>query len=513
MGTDMTTLRLVLGDQLNPTHSWFSKVDPNVVYTLMEMRQETDYVVHHAQKVLAIFAGMRDLSALLESQGHRVHYLAIDDAKNTQSLTLNLEKLFKQYKCTRFEYQQPDEWRLDAQLETFSQRLKITVQMCDSEHFFTTRHEAGEIFKGQKSWLMERFYRQMRTKHKVLMLDAKKPVEGQWNFDHENRKRWTGTPPEPKDHRTQHDHSALWQIIETAGIQTMGVPHAADFAWPLNRQEALADLERFIEHILPNFGDFQDAMSTGHWRMFHSLLSFSLNTKMLKPQEVVSRAEQAWQAGHISIATAEGFIRQILGWREYIRGMYWHHMPGYAQHNTFNHTTPLPDWFWTGKTKMQCLSDSIGQSLEHAYGHHIQRLMVIGNFSLLAGLDPASLHRWYLGIYIDAFEWVELPNVIGMSQFADDGLLATKPYVSSAAYVDRMSDYCKGCHYDKKQREGERACPYNALYWDFFIRNEEKLSKNFRLGMVYRNIEKMSEAAIEGIKEKAQEIKASLNTY
>ena len=509
----MTTLRLILGDQLNPSHSWFSKVDPNIVYTLMEMRQETDYVVHHAQKVIAIFAGMRDLAAHLKAQGHRVHYLAIDDSENTQSLTLNLEKLLEQHTCSRFEYQQPDEWRLDAQLETFGKGLKIEVEMCDSEHFYTTRHEAGEIFKGQKSWLMERFYRQMRTKHKVLMLDTKKPVEGQWNFDHENRKRWTGTPPEPQDQRTQHDHSALWKVIEKAGVQTMGEAHAAEFFWPLNRKEALAELDHFIEHILPNFGDFQDAMSTGHWRMFHSLLSFSLNSKMLKPQEVVSRAEQAWQAGNVSIATAEGFIRQILGWREYIRGMYWHHMPGYAQHNTFNHITPLPEWFWTGKTKMRCLSDSIGQSLEHAYGHHIQRLMIIGNFSLLAGLDPAALHRWYLGIYIDAFEWVELPNVIGMSQFADDGLLATKPYVSSAAYVDRMSDYCKGCHYDKKLREGERACPYNALYWDFFIRHEEKLSKNFRLGMVYRNIEKMSDAAIDGIKEKAQEIKASLNTY
>lgn len=513
MGIEMTTLRLVLGDQLNPTHSWFSAVDSNVIYTLMEMRQETDYVVHHAQKVLAIFAGMRDLADLLESQGHRVHYLRIDDPNNTQSLTLNLEKIIKHYKCTRFEYQQPDEWRLDAQLETFAKKQKIDVKMCESEHFYTTRHEAGTLFKGQKSWLMERFYRQMRTKHQVLMLDAKRPVEGQWNFDHENRKRWTGTPPEPKDQRAQHDHSALWTVIEKAGVQTMGTPHASEFAWPLNRQEALADLDRFIKYVLPNFGDFQDAMSTGHWRMFHSLLSFALNTKMLKPQEVVSRAEQAWQAGKVSIATAEGFIRQILGWREYIRGIYWHHMPGYDQHNTFQHSTPLPEWFWTGKTKMNCLSASIGQSLEHAYGHHIQRLMVIGNFSLLAGLDPAALHRWYLGIYIDAFEWVELPNVIGMSQFADDGLLATKPYVSSAAYVDRMSDYCKGCHYDKKQREGERACPYNALYWDFFIRHEEKLSKNFRLGMVYRNIEKMDASAIESLQQKASEIKASLDSY
>lgn len=509
----MTTLRLVLGDQLNPTHPWFSAVDADIVYTLMEMRQETDYVVHHAQKVIAIFAGMRDLAAHLKIQGHRVHYIALDDTENTQSLTLNIEKLLERYHCTRFEYQQPDEWRLDAQLETFGARLKIVVEMCDSEHFFTTRHEASEIFKGQKSWLMERFYRQMRTKHKVLMLDAKRPVEGQWNFDHENRKRWNGTPPEPKDLRPQHDHSALWHMIEKAGVQTMGAPNAAAFAWPLNRSEALADLERFIDNVLPNFGDFQDAMSTGHWRMFHSLLSFSLNTKMLKPQEVVSRAEQAWQQGKVSIATAEGFIRQILGWREYIRGFYWHHMPDYEQHNAFQHATPLPEWFWTGKTKMHCLSDSIGQSLDHAYGHHIQRLMVIGNFSLLAGLDPAALHRWYLGIYIDAFEWVELPNTVGMSQFADGGLLATKPYVSSAAYVDRMSDYCKGCHYDKKQREGERACPFNALYWDFFIRHEKTLSNNHRLGMVYRNIEKMDEAAIEALQQKAKEIKASINEY
>lgn len=507
----MTTLRLVLGDQLNPSHSWFSKIDSNVVYTLMEMRQETDYVLHHAQKVIAIFAGMRDLAAHLQAQGHRVHYIAIDDPQNTQSLTLNLEKLFQEFKCTRFEYQEPDEWRLDDQLKSFCQDLKIPVGMCGSEHFYTIRHEAGEIFKGQKSWLMERFYRQMRTKHRVLMLDDKRPVEGQWNFDHENRKRWSGTPPEPKDHRVRHNHTALWKTIEHSGIKTFGQPHAAEFAWPLNRSEALADLERFMTEILPNFGDYQDAMRTGHWRLFHSLLSFALNTKMLNPQEVVVRAEQAWRAGQVTIATAEGFIRQILGWREYIRGMYWHHMPAYVQHNAFHHTTPLPEWFWTGNTKMHCLSESIGQSLEHAYAHHIQRLMVIGNFALLAGLDPAALHRWYLGIYIDAFEWVELPNTVGMSQFADGGLLATKPYVSSAAYVDRMSDYCKGCHYDKKQREGPRACPFNALYWDFFIRHEKKLSANHRLGMVYRNIEKMDEAAVASLQAKAQDIKASLN--
>ena len=509
----MTTLRLILGDQLNPVHRWFNTVDPETLYTLMEIRQETDYVRHHAQKVIAIFAGMRDLAAQLEALGHRVHYLRIDDPDNTQSLTENIEFLIHQHSCKRFEYQQPDEWRLDQQLARFCEALPLPTEMVDSEHFYTTRHEAAQVFKGQKSWLMERFYRQMRTKHRILMLDAKRPVEGQWNFDHDNRKRWPGQPPEPVDQRIRHDHSALWATIQQCGIDTLGQPQAESFAWPVNRAEALKDLDHFIQNILPNFGDFQDAMSVASWRMFHSLLSFALNSKMLSPQEVVKRAEQAWQEGKVSIATAEGFIRQILGWREYMRGMYWHHMPGYVDHNVFEHKTQLPDWFWTGQTKMQCLSKSIGQSLEHAYAHHIQRLMIIGNFALLAGIDPAALHRWYLGIYIDAFEWVELPNTVGMSQYADGGLLASKPYVSTAAYVDRMSDYCKGCHYDKKKREGENACPFNALYWDFFIRHDKQLSDNHRLGMVYRQIEKMDPPAIEALQQQAIKIKSSLNTY
>lgn len=507
----MTTLRLILGDQLNPTHRWFNNADPEVLYTLMEMRQETDYVRHHAQKVIAIFAGMRDLAEKLKAQGHRVHYFYIDDKKNTQSLTQNILSLVSQYGCSQFEYQEPDEWRLNEQLGTFCQTLSIPSAMVSSEHFYTSRDEAAKIFAGQKSWLMERFYRQMRTKHRVLMLDDKRPVEGKWNFDLENRKRWTGQPPEPTDQRVRHNHAALWATIQQSGVDCFGQPQAEHFAWPLNREEALADLKHFMQTVLPHFGDFQDAMSVSSWKMFHSLLSFALNTKMLTPAEVVSRAEQAWHNGEVSIATAEGFIRQILGWREYMRGMYWHHMPGYVEHNTFEHSAPLPEWFWTGQTKMQCLSKSIGQSLEHAYAHHIQRLMIIGNFALLAGLDPNALHRWYLGIYIDAFEWVELPNVIGMSQFADGGLLATKPYVSSAAYVDRMSDYCKGCYYDKKKREGERACPFNALYWDFFIRHDKKLSSNFRLGMVYRQIEKMDESSIEALQTQAQQIRAGID--
>ncbi len=507
----MTTLRLLLGDQLNPEHSWFEHVNSEHLYTLIEMRQETDYVLHHAQKIISIFAGMRALAKRLETQGHRVHYLSIGDPENTQTIEGNLNALIAKHQCKKFEYQQPDEWRLDAQLSSFCQTLSIPSEMVSSEHFYTERLETAELFKTQKQWLMERFYRQMRVKHRVLIDASKKPEGGQWNFDHDNRKRWNGTPPEPVDHTRRHDHSSLWAEIQAAGVESFGEPQCNAFRWPTNREEALDDLERFISDVLPHFGEFQDAMSTQSWRMFHSLLSFALNVKMLSPKEVVARAEAAWRQEHISIATAEGFIRQILGWREYIRGVYWFRMPDYQDSNHFAHDTPLPAWFWTGKTKMQCASKAVGQSLEHAYAHHIQRLMITGNFALLAGIDPSALHRWYLGIYIDAFEWVELPNTIGMSQFADAGLLATKPYVSSAAYIDRMGDYCKGCYYDKKLRVGERACPFNSLYWDFFIRNASALSGNHRLGMVYRQIEKMDAKTTTSLQQRALGIRNNLD--
>jgi deoxyribodipyrimidine photolyase-related protein len=378
--------------------------------------------------------------------------------------------------------------------------------MIDSDHFYTSRHQAADIFAGRKQWLMEYFYRQMRVTHRVLMKDAKNPIGEQWNYDYDNRKPWRGTPTEPADARTAHDHSGLWQTIVDAGVNSFGNPQANQLAWPLNRQEAQQQLDAFIDNALPHFGDFQDAMSVKAWRLFHSLLSFALNVKMLNPREVVAKAEAAYHAGHAPLAATEGFIRQILGWREYVRGVYWTNMPDYAKKNFFGHTRHLPTWFWDGKTKMNCLSKAITQSLEQAHAHHIQRLMVIGNFALLAGLDPAEVHRWYLGVYIDAFEWVELPNTVGMSQFADGGLLATKPYVSSAAYIDRMSDYCKGCHYDKKARIGQRACPYNALYWDFFHRNAVTLAKNPRIGMAYRQLEKMEAATIADFQQQAKSI-------
>ena len=506
----MTILRLILGDQLSPTHSWFAKIQPEVVYVLMEMRQETDYVLHHAQKILAIFAGMRSLADSLREAGHRVHYLAIDDPENLQTLPANLDWLLAHYAATSFKYQAPDEWRLDAQLNAYAANLKIPAGMVDSEHFYTDRNDVAVLFAGKRKWLMETFYRDMRVRHQVLMAGAK-PVGGQWNFDHENRKAWSGTPAEPEDLRVRHEHSVLWETIVGAGVKSFGNPHAHDLLWPLNRAEALEHLDLFIKQALPHFGAYQDAMSSHAPRLFHSLLSFALNTKMLNPAEVVQRVEAAWRTDGIALEAVEGFIRQILGWREYIRGVYWARMPDYAGHNIFDHQTPLPEWFWTGETKMRCLANAIGDSLENAHAHHIQRLMIIGNFALLAGISPSALHHWYLGIYIDAFEWVELPNVIGMSQFADGGLLATKPYVSSAAYIDRMSDYCKGCHYDRKQRLGDDACPFNSLYWDFFARNTRQLKANPRIGMVYRQLEKMAGEPLESLQEKAAALRSNLD--
>ncbi len=497
------TLRLILGDQLNSAHSWFHTIQPDVVYLLMEVRQETDYVRHHAQKILAIFAAMRDFASHLKAQGHRVRYVAIDDPSNRHLLTGNLDALIPHYQASAVQYQTPDEWRLDAQLSAWAQSVPVPVTMVDSEHFYTSRHEAAQLFQGRKQWLLEHFYRTQRRRHAVLMESTGKPAGGQWNFDHDNRKPWHGTPPEPPDFRPLHDHSALWQTIAASGIDHFGNPQAQCFRWPLNRTEALAQLDAFIAHTLPHFGDYQDAISSQGWRLFHSLLSFALNVKMLNPREVVQAAETAWRDGLVPLAAAEGFIRQILGWREYVRGFYWAHMPGYTETNALGHHHPLPEWFWTGKTDMACMASAINTSLENAYAHHIQRLMVIGNFALLAGLDPQELHRWYLGIYIDAFEWVEAPNTLGMSQFADGGLLATKPYVSSAAYIDRMSDHCKGCCHDKKAKTGDGACPFNALYWDFFARHEHQLRGNHRLAMVYRSWDKMAPEAQQAIRVQA----------
>lgn len=504
-------LRLVLGDQLNLQHSWFTQVDETVVYVMMEVRQETDYVLHHAQKIIAIFAAMRAFAHELEQAGHRVHYLKIDDGQNRHAIPANLHMLAQAYGAKKFAYQAPDEWRLDLQLSEMASNPQLPGVMVDTEHFYTSREEVAVFFSQRKQWLMEAFYRSMRVQHRILVEEKNQPVGGAWNFDHDNRKSWPGLPWEPADDRPRYDHSTLWASIARAGVKSFGEAHAEQFRWPLHRADALQQLQHFIQHALPHFGEFQDAMSSNAWRLFHSMLSFALNVKMLSPREVIDAVLDVYRERQLPLASVEGFIRQIIGWREYVRGVYWHRMPKYEESNYFNHKHALPEWFWNGETKMRCMATAITQSLQQAHAHHIQRLMVIGNFALLAGLDPKSVHQWYLGIYIDAFEWVELPNTIGMSQFADGGHLATKPYVSSAAYIDRMSDYCKSCYYNKKLRVGEQACPFNSLYWDFHHRHERLLGKNPRLGIVYKQLRQMKETDLNALQERAQYIQLHLH--
>lgn len=508
------TVRLILGDQLNPDHSWFGRAAPSVTYVLMEVRSETDYVVHHAQKVIGIFAGMRRMAELLRARGHAVRYFRLGDADNAQNFAENLRRVFLETGATRFEYQEPDEWRLDQELRAFATGCGLTTACVSSEHFLDGRGGVAAHFqKDAKRWLMESYYRKMRIRTGLLLDEHGAPLGGQWNYDQENRKPWKGTPLPPAPWDVRHDHSALWAEIRSAGVRTMGEPSAANFPWPRDRAEALAQLEAFIARGLPDFGAYEDAMHTASDRLFHSRLSFALNVKLLSPREVAVAAADAhvrdpWK---YPLAATEGFVRQIIGWREYVRGVYWAKMPRYAEVNALGHTRPLPAWFWTGDVEMNCLRHSVGQSLQTAYAHHIQRLMVIGSFCLTAGVDPAEVERWYLGVYVDAFQWVELPNVVGMSQHADGGFLASKPYCCAASYISKMSDYCKGCPYDPKDRTGPLACPLNSLYWDFWLRHEDRFLNNPRVGMAVRQAAAMDAKEKEAIRKKARAVWEDLN--
>lgn len=511
----MSTVRLILGDQLNPEHPWFREVDPGVTYVLMEVRSETDYVLHHAQKVLAIFAGMRRLADQLRGAGHRVRYFRIGDADNAQDLAGNLRIAMRETKARRFEHQEPDEWRVDRVLADFRASCGAETAVVPSAHFLDARDGVARHFGEDRGrWLMESYYRAMRRRTGLLM-DAKgEPEGGKWNFDHDNRKPWKGDPPTPRPWDGAADLRGLWEEIQAAGVRTFGEPSAGAFPWPLDRKEALAHLRAFVKRGLPDFGDYEDAMHTSSDRLFHSRLSHALNLKLLSPLEVAKAAVDAHRTdpGRIPLAATEGFVRQIIGWREYIRGVYWARMPGYAEANGLGHELPLPSWFWTGKVRMNCLRHAIGQSLATAYAHHIQRLMVIGSFCLTAGVRPREVDRWFLGVYIDAFEWVELPNVIGMSQHADGGFLASKPYCGAAAYVNKMSDYCKGCAYDPKDRLGPLACPLNALYWDFWLRHADRFANNPRIGMAVRQAIGMPEAEKRAVRAKAAALRADIES-
>ncbi|MEM7548296.1 MAG: cryptochrome/photolyase family protein [Bacteroidota bacterium] len=507
----MKTLRLILGDQLNYQHSWFDQKNNDIVYFIAEMRQETDYVKHHIQKVVGFFAAMRSFTEWLKKEGHEVIYYKINDGENTQKLPENILQLIDSEKIEKFEYQLPDEYRLDVQLKEFCEKLEIQYEVYDTEHFLSDRLEVEETFRGKKQYLMETFYRKMRKKYELLM-DNGQPEGGDWNYDEENRKPWKEGTSIPDRNFEFNDVSEILSEVEKSGAQTFGEIDPERFIWPVERSQAEKALKRFVNDFLPNFGKFQDALAQDKDFLFHSLLSFALNSKILSPKEVIEKAIDAYRTrDDISLAAIEGFVRQIIGWREFMRGIYWAKMPDYEHKNFFDHDRELPEWYWTGETKMNCLKQSIKGSLKNAYAHHIQRLMVTGNFALLAGIDPDDLDKWYLGIYIDAIQWVEITNTRGMSQFADGGIVGTKPYVSSSNYINKMGNYCKNCSYSQSKKTGENACPFNSLYWNFYDRHWDKLEKNPRIAMMYRTWDRMGNEKQEEYLSQAQHYLKNIN--
>jgi deoxyribodipyrimidine photolyase-related protein len=501
----MKKLRFLLGDQLNIQHSWFSSVEPDTVYVLMELRQESTYVTHHIQKIVAFFSAMEAFAENLRQLGHEVIYVYCDAPENSGNLETELSNIIETRNIELFEYQLPDEYRLDKQLRDFCLGIKIPSKAYDTEHFFCRREELAQFFEGKKQYLMEFFYRMLRKRTGYLMRGTE-PEGGIWNFDHENRKPIKERPKIPQPPCSNRDVNPVLNRILKAQLPHFGTMPDGNFPWPLTAAEAKHYLEHFVQHLLPDFGSYQDAMQQGEPFLFHSRLSFAMNVKLLHPAEVVERIIAAHRQNphRIALNQTEGFVRQVLGWREYMRGIYWAHMPEYAHLNFFGAQQKLPTWFWDGNTKMNCLKQSINQSLDFAYAHHIQRLMITGNFMLLAGIDPNEADRWYLGIYIDAIEWVEITNTRGMSQFADGGIVGSKPYCSSAAYINKMSNYCQNCYYNSKLKTEHNACPFNSLYWHFHLRNRDKLERNPRIGMMYKTWDKMTPHHQDALLQKAE---------
>lgn len=514
-------LRLVLGDQINGQHSWYERTDPNVTYLIAELNQEASYVKHHVQKVCAFFAAMAHFASNLKAGGHRVRHLTLDETAGFRDLPHLLGVTIKELNCQRFEYQRPDEYRLRQQLATFCTSHKtetgIDSEECDTEHFLLPFNQIDDYFKPETHVRMENFYRKMRRRFNVLM-QHDEPIGGRWNFDSENRDALKAKDLQsiPSPLCFSNDVSAILNRLCAHDIQTIGKAEK-NLLWPVNREQSLQLLQFFCIQQLHLFGRFQDAMtcnSAHQWSLYHSRLSFAINAKIISPAEVIDAALEAFYDAQsdISLPQVEGFIRQILGWREYVRGMYWVNMPNYAQQNKFNAQASLPEWFWSGNTKMRCMSSAVTQSLDYAYAHHIQRLMITGNFALLAGINPDEVDDWYLGIYIDAIEWVELPNTRGMALFADGGWIATKPYAASGNYVNKMSDYCKQCEYSVKHKVEDKACPLNSLYWNFIDQNYDALKNNPRMSFPIKNWEKQSSDNKRLVVAKAQQILANLNT-
>jgi deoxyribodipyrimidine photolyase-related protein len=499
-------LVLVLGDQLSRDVAALKAADrARDVVVMAEVMGEGTSVPHHPQKIALILAAMRKFAAALQAEGWRVAYSRLDDPANSQTISGELLRRAEEFGTSEVRATRPGEWRVLRDLED----LPLSVKLLEDDRFLCSEAEFVAWAEGRKQLRMEWFYRDMRRKT-GLMMEGDKPAGGQWNFDHDNRKAAKADLLRPRPRDAAPD-AVVEEVLTLVEARFPHFGRLRPFRWATDRTGALAALAEFVAERLPRFGEEQDAMLEGEPFLSHSLISPYLNLGLLAPLEVCKAVETAWKAGHVPIAAAEGFIRQIIGWREFVRGIWQLEGPGYLNRNALGHDRALPAVYWGGKTRMACMAAAVGQTRDLAYAHHIQRLMVTGNFALLAGVDPVAVHEWYLSVYIDAFEWVEAPNVLGMSQFADGGVLGSKPYVSSGAYIDRMSDHCGKCAYKVKDKTGEGACPFNLLYWHFLNRHWDRFRANPRMGQMYRVWDAMAESHREAVLGGAEKVLGRLD--
>ncbi len=506
----MKTLRFILGDQLSQKVSALRGADPAIDIILMvEVQAEAVLVRHHKKKIAFILAAMRAFADELRARGFQVDYVKMEDPDNTDSFSGELYRAIARHQPDELVMTRACEWRVLEMQRQWAETLDLKVSLLEDDRFVCDEAQFRAWAAGRKSFVMEHFYRDMRRRTGLLM-EGDQPAGGRWNFDHENRK-----PAKPDLFMLPPRHfppsAQTQEVIDLVAVRF--ADHFGDlepFWFATAAAEAELARDHFLAHHLPRFGETQDAMLEGQAFLNHAVLSFYLNIGLLEPLDLCRRAELEWQAGRAPLAAVEGFIRQIIGWREYVRGIYWLHAPDYTGFNHLEATRALPALYWTGQTNMACMRAAIGQTKREAYAHHIQRLMVTGNFALLAGLDPHAVHEWYLSVYADAFEWVEVPNTIGMALYADGGIMASKPYAASGAYINRMGDYCANCAFDPAIKAGPKACPFNPLYWDFIGRNEDKLGSNPRMGPVYATWRKMGPARRDEIKTDSQRILEAL---
>ena len=486
----------VLGDQLTrDLASIRGRTKDDTVILMMEVWDEATYVRHHKQKIALIFSAMRHFAAELEDAGWTVDYVKLTDSGNAGSFTGELARAVERHDPRAIHIVEAGEWRVQQQIEEWPDKFDCAVEILPDDRFVCSIAEFRDWADGRDAHLtMESFYRDMRRKTGLLMTQDAKPAGGDWNYDRENRER------PPKDGLDAPERPKFEPDDITAEVIALVEDRFGDhfgslesFHWPVTRDQAEKAADAFLAERLEKFGPYEDAMIHGQDDLFHSLLSTSLNLGLLDPLDLCERAEKLYQDGRAPINSVEGFIRQIIGWREYIRGFYWYHMPHLQDANALNAQRALPEFFWTGETDMRCLADCIRSTRDNAHAHHIQRLMVLGNFCLIAGIRPRAVQDWYLVVYADAYEWVELPNVAAMILYADGGKLATKPYAASGNYINKMSNYCRECRYSPARKTEEDACPFNALYWHFMDRHRDRLESNHRVGRIYANWDRMGD--------------------